>query len=86
MSETQDERLFDAVKKQVMNLINEYRPIEEDDNQTTLERFFWNYVEVNAGDIAESIIEADPEAPYIYLIEEYLDLDAPYLDLDEEDD
>lgn len=67
MSKTQDERLFDAIKQGVMELINSYRPDEDDEYQTTLERYFWNYIESNAGDIAESVIEEDFDAYEVYL-------------------
>ena len=73
MSKSQDERLFDLIKQGVMELINGYRPDEDDEYQTTLERYFWNYIESNAGDIAEMIIEEDFDAYEVYLDEEQED-------------
>lgn len=73
MSKTQDEQLFDAIKQDVMELINSYRPHEDDEYQTTLERYFWNWIESNAGEITESVIEEDLDAYAVYLGEEQED-------------
>ena len=84
MSKTQDERLFDAAKVAVQGLIASYLPYRED--ETVLERRFWNYITANIDDITEAILEDDEDAYEVYLDEEQEDIAVPEQNLILDDD